>query len=278
MPHTSHKRKSTHQKRTETIDNDGWTRISSHHGPQKYGIRASDQTRVDPHRVEDGMSLEKIQARYNLIEKKWQASELCKQLSKTLYDAVQATSIKIKTCVCFGTGSFSGLRHDWIQRHDVALYQIAAFQTAVDTIERAQSHRPLAYAQEPAYNPLDVKFLASLQIVKVDSPLGWEMIESKLSFCYCPGAEQFVSIMVIRKNPAFYLAGPLSWLRERQAEHACELPSHCGQEHSKDEQKKRLQMIDDFMDEHNVCTLPDLDAADSPFHNAVLYWSKPADA
>ena len=278
MPHTSHKRKSTHQKRTEIIDSEGWTRISSHQNAQKYATLESDQTRVHPHRVEDGMTQEKIQARYNMIEERWQASESCKQLSKTLYDAVQGIGTKIKTCVCFGTGSFSGLRHDWIQRHDVAMHQIAAFKTAVDTIERAQSYRPLAYAQEPAYNALDKEFLASLQIVKVDSPMGWEMIEATSSFCYCPGAEQFVSLMAIRKNPAFYLAGHLSWLRERQMELACIFPPHCGQDDIDGDQKKLLQLIDNFVDEHIVYTLPDLDAPDSPFYNEVLYCPKPADA
>ena len=278
MPHTSHKKRSPLQKRTETVDEDGWTRIVSHHDPQKYGKRASDQTRIDPHRIADGMTAEKLSERYNLIEKKWHTSESCKRLTKALHEAVQASSIAVKSCICFGTGSMSGLRHDWIQRHDVALYQIAAFKTAVDTIETAQSRRPIAYAQEPAYNVLDEKFLASLQIVKVDSPSGWDLIDSSSSFCYCPGAEQYVSIMVIKKDPGFYMAGPLPWLRERQVENAFVLPIHCGEEWSPNMKEERLNMIDKFMDEHDVCTLPDLDAADYPFYNEVLYWRRPDDA
>jgi hypothetical protein len=273
MPHTSRKRNNTPQKRRKTVDEDGWTRIASHHDPTKYGKRASDQTRIDPHRVADEMTVEKVSERYTLIEKKWQASESCKRLIEAMREALQGNTGEVKSCICFGSGSMSGLRHDWIQRHDVALYQIAAFKTAVDTIETTQSRRLVAYAQEPAYNLLDETFLASLQIEKVDSPNGWDLIESS-SFCYCPGAEQYVSIMVVKKDPGFYMAGPLPWLREKQVENACVLPGHCGEDWNADLKEQRLHMIDKFMDEHDVCTLPDFDAADYPFYDQVLYWRK----
>lgn len=277
MPHTSRKRKSIPQKRKETVDEDGWTRIASHHDPQKYGTRPSDQTRIDPHRVADGMTTEKLSERYDLIEKKWRASESCKRLIRAIGEAMQVNTLQVNSCLCFGTGSMSGLRHDWIQRHDVALYQIAAFKTAVDTIGNAQSRRPVAYAQEPAYNLLDESFLFSLQVVKVDSPSGWDLIDSS-SFCYCPGAEQYVSIMAIKNDPGFYMAGPLPWLREKQVEDADVLPSHSGEDWTPHMKGERLQMIDKFMDEHDVCTLPDLDAADYPFYDQVLYWRKSYDA
>lgn len=284
MPHSSHKKKTPRPKRTETLDADGWTRVSSYHtttNPSRNGEKewlkwASDQSRLDPHRVADGMTKEKLLERYNMIEKKWHASESCTRLCKTLHEAIRASSTAVESCICFGTGSMSGLRQDWIHRHDVALFQIAAFKTAVDTIERAQSRRPTAYAQEPAYNVLDTSFLDSLQIVKVDSPGGWDLIDPS-SFTYCPGAEQFVSIMIVRKDPGFYMGGPLPWLRDRQIENAFRLPSHCDQEHSENEQQERLQMIDKFMDEHDVYSLPDLDAADHPFYDQVLYCRKLVD-
>jgi hypothetical protein len=137
----------------------------------------------------------------------------------------------------------------------------------------------VAYAQEPAYNSLDRSLLNKLQITPVDSPTGWTLIEPS-SFVYCPGAEQFVSIMALEKNPALYLAGPLDWLRGQQAGRQCEnyiSTSFEVRPHDAEDLRTILAMIDKYVHEHNAQKLSDLDAPDYPFHDTVLYWPKPAE-
>jgi hypothetical protein len=146
-------------------------------------------------------------------------------------------------------------------------------------VEQVQSSRPVVYAQEPAYNILDKSLLNKLQILPVDSPTGWTLIEPS-SFVYCPGAEQFVSIMALENNPAFYLAGPLDWLRGQQAERKCQndvSTSFDVRPHDAEDQRKILSMIEKYVHEHNAQKLSDLDAPDYPFHGMVLYSPKPAE-
>ena len=135
---------------------------------------------------------------------------------------------------------------------------------------------------------LDTSFLSKLHIMRIDSPNGFELmnpIRTRLpdslevinpeSFIFCPGAEQDVSLRAVKKDPTFYLGGDLHWLRDRQAESACALPPDY-EEPTTEDQQSVLQMIDTFIEGHDVQKLPDLDAADFPFHDEMLYWRKTA--
>ena len=80
------------------------------------------------------MTDEKLMNRYNIIEGRWLSSHLCEDLTKAIKKNLEGTDLKILSSILFGTGSMSGLRDGWIYRPDVALYQVAAFKTVVDTI------------------------------------------------------------------------------------------------------------------------------------------------
>jgi hypothetical protein len=293
MPHTSRYKKPARQKRTQTVDEDGWTRVSSHHHNTRAKEPMLDRC-MGPHPIADGMTEEKAMERYTVIEKKWLESESFEQLSKAVREAIKKTTVEVKSCICFGTSSMTSARDGWIIRHDVAHYQVAAFKSVIDILgaymvtkqkqeligaEQVQSSRPMTYAQEPAYNVFDKSLLNKLQITPVDSPTGWTLIEPS-SFVYCPGAEQFVSIMALEKNPAFYLTGPLDWLRGQQAERGC--PNYVStsfevRPRDAEDQRTILAIIDSYVNEHNVQNLSDLDAPDYPFHDMVLYWPKPVE-
>lgn len=127
--------------------------------------------------------------------------------------------------------------------------------------------------------------------MRVDSPNGFELLNPRgdwkadralrffgdhpASFCYCPGAELDVSIGVLKREPNLYLGGNLHWLRDRLAESAGPFP-HSYDESIKEDQQKTLQMIDEFLDGHDLQMLPELDAADYPFHEQRLYSRKRA--
>ena len=98
------------------------------------------------------MTEEKLMTRYNFIEKKWLASESHRDLLNNIGSSVDAKHA-IKSCVCFGTGTPSGLRQgvafkedmeDDIEPdsgHALALYQIAIFKSVADGL--GEFGRPL---------------------------------------------------------------------------------------------------------------------------------------
>lgn len=114
-----------------------YSRPEGHNGPADDGrpLWVEDhESRLNPLPIADGMTEEKLMDRYKVLEKKWLESDSCKQLSKVIREAVERIQVKIKICVCFGTGTMSGVKDEWIMRHDVALTQIAVFKSGVDMI------------------------------------------------------------------------------------------------------------------------------------------------
>ena len=73
--------------------------------------------------------------------------------------------------------------------------------------------RPQAIAQEPQYNCLDKELLTSFGIQQRQHPDGFNAL-TKHSFAYCPGAEQYVSILTVVAAPAFILGSTLTRLSQ----------------------------------------------------------------
>jgi hypothetical protein len=106
------------------------------------------------------MTIEKLASRYKLIEEEWLASTSYQHLVFLLHHSKVKAQRSIARCICFGTGSFSGLRTCDAFANDAAfgiptdfgqattLYQIAIFKSVVDCIATIQGTRPEAFAQE----------------------------------------------------------------------------------------------------------------------------------
>ena len=135
--------------------------------------------------------------------------------------------------------------------------------------ETTQGSRPQCYAQEPFYNTFDTTFLGKLGIMKVDSPRGWELV-TDASFTFCPGAEIFVSMLTIERNPAFYLGQSLRSKREGQFAERLAFGEHRRHE-------ENIETLDKYMACHNCHNLSVFDVADRPLHDLMLYSQKPLD-
>jgi len=168
MPHTNKKKKPDRNKRKEVVDENGWTRVTSGPNPavpaplrhmtlkplddvefEPYTLRSDLEDvpsctafPITPQKAAEDMTIGKLLSQYKLIESRWNKSESCMVLKDKLMTRVLNKKGKIANCICFGTGTPSGLRDGWIQRHDVALYQIAAFKTVVDIIGRTSVSLP----------------------------------------------------------------------------------------------------------------------------------------
>lgn len=154
------------------------------------------------------------------------------------------------------------------------------------------------YAQDPAYNDVDVEFLKSLGVDVAETPSGFDLVTEK-SLVYTPGAEYHVEIGVLRRKPAVLLSSKLNWLWRNEKGLACtnrvsvqRNEGEMGVEQStapadshrhEDELLQRdleadCQMLEDFLRNKQETKLPTLDVKDNPFNDQHLYWLKPQEA
>lgn len=296
------------RKRQEVTDDDGWTRVTS--GPTGKSPRSTvsenDITTYstiisdpyDEHSDSDmpfdplmrtefttdpvdhpppNTTVEKIQAKFDKINKIWMESESCSKLHQALLIAVDRNQ-SISSCLVFGTGSFCGLRKSWIDRTDVALTQLAVFVSVVNTLQEIQGFRPACYAQEPCFNELDIAFLKSHSIEVKDNPDSFDLITPS-SFAYAPGAELDVQMRSLFQNPALGLFHTLDFYsRDSNGKADCTRRSWEGsrddeyyQKHLR-EQENECQIFERFKSQHDSIKIPDLDAKDYPFWDMELYY------
>ncbi len=202
-----------------------------------------------------GSSLESMTTHFRKVNEIWLETELCKKLEDLLAETILSAVSTITNCVVFGTGSFCGDAVHWIDRHEVAYFQLAAFKTVVDTIERVQGRPVPAYAQEPHYNDLDAALLASLNVTQVDDPRGFELLDEH-SFAYSPFAETTVKSLILARTPRIWLYRNFDpWLEEW----------------SEDETAGK---VNQFRDTWEHANLPHVDLKYLPFHETVIWWKK----
>lgn len=155
------------------------------------------------------------------------------------------------------------------------------------------------YAQEPAYNDIDVEFLKILGVTVVHDGEGYNLITAN-SLAYTPGAEMFVEMQVLQKKPGVLLTGKLDWYWRNQKGQACtnrvsrdnemvtftdELKTS-GETSIRDKKdgtrtnqrlEEECQVLETFVRAKQCASLPRFDYKDDPFHNQYLYWPRTPD-
>ena len=245
------------------LDEDGWTRVvsttQSPAGAAKAlrSVLATDEV-IAPRRPmlpETGSSLESMRTRFNKINAIWLETELCKKLEDLLTNTILTTDSIMTNCVVFGTGSFCGDAVHWAYRQDIAYFQLAAFKTAIGTIERVQGQPMSAYAQEPHYNDPDGALLASLNITKLEHPQGFGLLDQQ-SFVYSPAAEPAVQTQILARIPQIWLHRQFDpWLQE-------------------EDEDETTGKVNQFQRTHEHVQLPFNDLKGFPFQNSVIWWKK----
>ncbi|PYI26696.1 hypothetical protein BP00DRAFT_430080 [Aspergillus indologenus CBS 114.80] len=117
---------------------------------------------------------------------------------------------RITNIICIGLGSPSGfLRGGWVDRRSVSLYQLNALMSVVECWSADHPTTPLPiYAQDPVFNALDRQLLTALGITVVEHPAGFERVTPN-SLLFCPGAEKAHLEVLLARNPAGVVGGPL---------------------------------------------------------------------
>ncbi|KAL2820513.1 hypothetical protein BDW59DRAFT_117289 [Aspergillus cavernicola] len=121
--------------------------------------------------------------------------------------------------VCVGLGSPSGfLRGGWVDRRTVSMYQLAALASVKGWIDltwqtyppekKLPPHTLKAYAQDPVFNNHDKSLLNSLGISVLEHPGAFAQVSSR-TILFCPGAERRHLELLLARDPAVVLGGPL---------------------------------------------------------------------
>ncbi|KAL5003604.1 hypothetical protein BDV10DRAFT_367 [Aspergillus recurvatus] len=116
--------------------------------------------------------------------------------------------------VCIGLGSPSGfLRGGWVDRRAVSMYQLAALASVLEWIEKntpSQNIKPQikAYAQDPVFNTHDETLLNKLNITVLAHPHAFQKVTPQ-TLLFCPGAERRHLELLLARNPAIVVGGPL---------------------------------------------------------------------
>ena len=280
------KKKFMTNKRTEVIDEDGWTRVTTtgkrHPAAVKSdALNVSTDLRTVP---QPGSNVQKVLKSFEKSIATWSGSESCTVLDNILISKILQNDVRIDKCLIFGSGSFCGLSRGWISRHSVALQQLAIFCKVRDTIGEssheafiltdrlavATSHKPRCLAQEPAYNDLDVDFLKTLDVEAVNSPAGYDLITEK-SLVYAPYNEFSVEMDIISRKPAILITGKIDWLWRNDKGLACTNRQDGINTQSRDLEKD-CRIIESFLQDREHVRLPLLDIKDNPFTNQYIYW------
>ncbi|KAL5042714.1 hypothetical protein BDW71DRAFT_136142 [Aspergillus fruticulosus] len=116
--------------------------------------------------------------------------------------------------VCIGLGSPSGfLRGGWVDRRAVSMYQLAALASVLKWIAKnapTQNLKPKikAYAQDPVFNTHDEALLNGLDITVLTNPHAFQKVTPQ-TLLFCPGAERRHLELLIARDPAIMVGGPL---------------------------------------------------------------------
>ena len=140
MPHTSHKRHRTPQKRRQIVDDDGWTHVTNGPTQTDFDLRVvlpvMCQQEEYQSTAKKGLTLDKVKTFANQVAQKWEATKTCKDIEKILVETVlHLDSLKVDSCVCLALGSFTS---DVFQgRPIISMYQLAALESMLRVLSTA---------------------------------------------------------------------------------------------------------------------------------------------
>ncbi|EAW11002.1 SRR1 family protein [Aspergillus clavatus NRRL 1] len=129
--------------------------------------------------------LEEVHKEFVRQREVWQTSEACESLQKQL--ATLALTRPIKKIVCFALGTMDRLNTRCATRSHM---QHAAVETVAEALKKRQNHRSdeiQCFAQDPAYDDVDLELLRIIGITRLEDPKGFlEIDEATFVFSVSP--------------------------------------------------------------------------------------------
>lgn len=245
--------RAAHGKRLQITDDDGWVHVvntsisasSPRTRPKTYTSATTDGSADDPDHSpskqrqqqeekekEEGklplilpaeapprLTLSSLRQKFDADLAAWQASATWTTLRDSLSRILARLPAggEFDRLVCIGLGSPSGLRDGWVDRRDVASYQLAAFVSVVQIVQQQQqtsqtgeetTQKMEIIAQDPIFNALDTALLSSLDITVVAHPQAFSSVSAQ-TLLFAPGAEKRHLELVLPARPVVLFGGPL---------------------------------------------------------------------
>jgi hypothetical protein len=152
-----------------------------------------------PSAIVKDLTAEKLLSEFKSLQERWKDTAVAKQIR----ELSGKRSWAVKEAVCIGIGSFS---RDWAHRYR-SLWQLVLF---VDVVKYLGTEEEMKmYAQDPAFTPLDIDFLALLNITTTKT--GIEEHITIESFVFSPFVDWFILLPMFLKgkDPAFYVGNEI---------------------------------------------------------------------
>ncbi|KAI0487720.1 hypothetical protein F4859DRAFT_267677 [Xylaria cf. heliscus] len=162
---------------SEPQEADTWVKVHRRKGrrPAKEAsvekVSPSQLTASDP-----TISLKQVKQDHDHFASEWTSSPAHGRLQELLSGHTSSTSVT--KAICFGLGTFDPPAGEWFRKRTSHI-QLAAFLVIVEHLQREANSYIRCVFQEPLFNAVDKAFIASLGHEVVESPVGFQLVDSE---------------------------------------------------------------------------------------------------
>ncbi|KAI1750486.1 hypothetical protein F4782DRAFT_246351 [Xylaria castorea] len=161
---------------SEPQEADAWVKVR----PRR-GRRLADKTSAKTSSraftpKEPTISLEQVKQDHGRFSSEWTSSPAHAQLQELLSSHMASTSSRVTKAICFGLGTFDPTTYHWKHCSHI---QLAAFLGIVKHLQSIANSQIRCIFQEPLFNSVDKAFITDLGHEVVESPVGFQLVDSE---------------------------------------------------------------------------------------------------
>ncbi|KAI0808800.1 hypothetical protein GGR55DRAFT_680020 [Xylaria sp. FL0064] len=214
-----------------------WVKVRSRKGRRSEKKSGSAQTVSVSSTLPQGpsapsLSLEEVQQDHDRLTGSWKSSSSYVRLQELLSSHAANLSSRVTTAICFGLGTLDPHDGAW-ERKRKAHIQLAAFLAIVEHLQSQASHRIRCVFQDPVMNPVDRAFIVGLGHEVVESPIGFQLVDSETLAFGVHLYRDIYSQVIATHIPAmfvgtsygtwedFHSGENLDWARMKQLDQLC---------------------------------------------------------
>ncbi|KAI0405932.1 hypothetical protein F4802DRAFT_596604 [Xylaria palmicola] len=124
------------------------------------------------------LTREQVEQEHDRFAAQWRSSPSFGRLQELFSEHAGSLGSSVTKAICFGLGTLDPSDGAWGQKR-VAHTQLAAFLSIVESLQKEASQPIRCIFQEPIFNSIDKAFITSLGHQVVESPVGFELVDSE---------------------------------------------------------------------------------------------------
>ncbi|KAI1329995.1 hypothetical protein F5Y16DRAFT_61976 [Xylariaceae sp. FL0255] len=151
------------------------------------------------------LTLEQVKKDHERFAGQWKSSSACVRLQQIL--SSNEPGVQVEKAICFGLGTFDPPDGSWDVKRK-AHVQVAAFLAIVEHVG-LQSDKPIScFFQDPILNAVDREFIESLGHQVVESPGGFELVDTSTLAFGVHLYRDIYSQVIAAHTPAMFVGTP----------------------------------------------------------------------